>query len=391
MNNHLDIASVVIYLTMFSSSLVFVAIAEKYLYKKDGTLFKSRQLCIGLFFLSIAVLIPCLFAAFRGANVGGDVGTYIVDNFEYGKKESVGLSEFRKYVNLQIPEVLFAVIMFTCCKLGSIQLLFFIIEFLVIVPLTIAMVKSRSKGSLVLGFVVFYFLFYNFSLSGMRQSIAMSFVLLAVVLAVEKKYIRTIILIVIAQLFHSSTILVASLIVVCFLINCSRKKNKLSLIFAGSLVFVYLSFSTFSTRIAAVVSRLNPRYGYYISYYFHNGINIGDIPSTDIIIKTSLVIIPLVMIKAMKKYSFVDDMMLAFVLLGRYFVLFNGVFYEALRIAYFFDLFIILYMFRCLTVIKKSSNRFVMICSSSIISFVYWIYFIMYIGGYGTNLLTFGD
>ncbi|WP_172993961.1 EpsG family protein, partial [Lactobacillus helveticus] len=64
-------------------------------------------------------------------------------------------------------------------KAGSIRVTFFIIEFLIVTPIYIVLYLNRKNGSMAIGITLFLFLFYNFSLSGMRQSIAMSLFLLA--------------------------------------------------------------------------------------------------------------------------------------------------------------------------------------------------------------------
>ena len=90
-----------------------------------------------------------------------------------------------------------------------------------------------------------------------------------------------------------------------------------------------------------------------------------------------------------KQVSFIDKLMMVFVLLGRYFVLFNGVFFESMRIAYYFDLFIVIYTPRSLAFIKNWKNRLSYKFVYVGLAFLYWLYYIMYIGGYGTNVISF--
>lgn len=388
MKHYFDIDSVLIYLSIFIGSLIFVGVAEYYLYKKDGTIYKGQRRLIGIIFLSIAILIPCLFASFRGLKVGLDINTYIINNFQFGQRSGISFSYFQD--NMPIPtEFLFTLLIFICCKIGDIHLLFFLIEVLIIVPLAIVMVKKRGKGSLVLEFALFYFLFFNFTLSGMRQSIAMSFLTVALFEILDGRKKKALLLTIIAQLFHASVILIVILILICFFINNSKRKRMWISLFVIGLIMIIFAFSFYAGKIADFVGIINPRYKYFIWHYLHSGFNFEDVPSTDIVVKSILVFMPLWLASRKKYVSDIDKLMLMFTLLGRYFVLFNGVFYESMRIAYYFDYFIIFYVPRSLISIRNRTNRLsyklIYIC----LAVTYWLYFIMHIGGYGTNIVTF--
>lgn len=389
MKNQIDANSVLIYLCMFCLSLLFIFISSQYMYRKDGTISRGRNRIIAYLFIGVGIIIPCIFAAFRGLNVGTDIGTYIIHNFNYASNSDLTFLQFRDYVHLQIPEPLFVLLLYICCKVGNVQLLFFVIEVFVIVPLAYSIVKVGSRKSMTIGFVLFYFLFYNFSLSGMRQSIAMSFLTVALTFLMEKKYRSTIFFIIIAQLFHMSVVLIVLITATCYFVNRSRYKKILCSIIALCLLIAFFGFASYAYKVASLVAIFNPRYGYFIETYFHSGINFSEIPSTDIVVKTALVSIPLW--QANKKGTLTEDnqLMTMCILLGRYFVLFNGVFYESMRIAYYFDWLIVMYVPKTLHLIKHSANRMVYKSTYVSLAFLYWIYFIMYIGGYGTNLVTF--
>ena len=389
MEKHFDVRSIVIYLGIFGVSLFFLYLAELRLFKSDRILSQKKERYVGLLLLGFGLLLPCLFAAFRGLTVGRDVDTYIIDNFKYGQIEGVSFSQFRKHVQLQIPEFLFALLMYISCRIGSIQFLLFIIQVLILVPLTYSIVKTKSQGSIVLAFALYYLLFYNFSLSGMRQSIAMSFLSVAIVLLLDKKYLKSIFFVGVAQLFHSSVFLIVTMILGCFLVVKSKQHTILGLLFVVLLVIAFFSFSLYADKLAGIVGRLNPRYAYFIRHYFHNGLDLKEIPSTDIVFKSALVILPYGISHRKWKDMTIDRLLMMFVLLGRYFVLFNAVFFESMRIAYYFDLFLTFYISRSVMFIHKKINKLIISFTYIMLAFVYWLYYIMYIGGYGTNLVIF--
>ena len=405
MERHLDFVSVMIYVGVFALSLFFANIAEILLQRPVIYQYKwnDRKRIIGFFFLGVAIFIPCIFAAFRGFDVGRDVKNYIIDYYDYGRSPNVSFGDFREQVKLKIPEILFTLLMYICCKIGSLRLLFFTIQALIMIPLAYALVNSKeknregillyrkdnNKGALVLGFALYYLLFFNFSLSAMRQSIAMSLLLAAVVHTLRHRIVRAIALIVIAQMFHSSVALIVVLVLLCYIINKSNYRKVYYCFFAVLLLAAFFAFSIYAYKIADLAAIFNPRYRFFIRNFFHGGIVLSDIPITDIMIKTILVIIPVGIAFTKKKISEVDRLMLIFVFVGRYFVLFNGVFFESMRIAYYFDAFLVLYIPRSLLLVRKNNNRVLYSCIYVFFAFLYWIYYIMYVGGYSTNLVTF--
>lgn len=388
MANSIDIGSVAVYLSVFIVSLFFVAISEHYLYKKNGTLVMGQNRIIAYFFLFMALLLPCLLAAYRGMSVGFDVSGYIINNFQFRQNNKMNFLYYWENMPTHV-ELLFALILYLSSSFNCIQLTFLIIELLILLPLVIIMVKERGKGSLIIEFTLFYFLFYNFSLSGMRQSIAMSVLVCAFFLATEKKYNKSFFLCIIASLFHSSTIIITSLIIFCLWINKLKRRKLFISLFASFLLVMIILFPLFVDKISSIASIVNPRYGFYITYYFHSGFQISDVPFTDMILKTAIMCIPLTLIGKIKKFNEVDRLLLIFVFLGRYFVLFNGIFFESLRVAYYFDYFLIFYISRMIANMPQKNSRIV--CSLLIVFLcvLYWTYFIMYIGGWGTNIFSF--
>ncbi len=400
MGNIIDIKSVLIYMTIFAFSLLLVIWAENLLYRNNKLIKHGHRKDEGIVLLFIAILFPCIFAAIRGLNVGVDIDTYIDNNFAYAKNNQLSFVLYWNSMPVQ-TEPLFALLIYMSAKNNSIHLLFFIIEFLVMMPMSYVVVKQRGKGSLLLSFSAFFLLFYNISLCVMRQFIAMGFFLLGIHFVVEKKWGKAVFYLLIAQLFHSSIVLVLVICIGCFYICKSKHKKEwiLFLVICGSTMIV--AITVFEPKLISIVSKINPRYGYYIRKYFHQGYRVSDVPTTDLFIKTLLSIIPCCICKRKNRYLFHadclfhtdcffhTDCLFLLVCIGRYFVVFNGVFFESMRIAYYFDYFIILYISRSIGFLKKSRDRVLFQVLFVALMFFYWIYYIMYIGGYGTNIVEF--
>jgi len=113
----------------------------------------------------------------------------------------------------------------------------------------------KYSTDLCLSFIILLSLnLYQFSLTGMRQTIAMAFIILALIFLREDKIVKSIIFIVIASLFHSSALVI--LIIVLLRKIKIPIKMLWCLPFCGILVFV------FNTPIALKLIKLVEERGY---------------------------------------------------------------------------------------------------------------------------------
>lgn len=377
--NVLDINSVIIYLSFFLVSFLFCFFSE-YCFKKNKKIF-------GWTCAFICVFVLCLLAALRDITVGGDIKVYLLPNFEIANKFSTFVDFFN--VSSSQMEFLFSLIVYFCAKYTSLQCLFFLIEFLSIFPLYFVLYKNKENGALTFGFIVYTFLFYNFSLSGMRQSIAMSFVLLATYYLIKNRYKYFFLWGIVSCLFHSGAIIPIIFATIIFLVKDRRYFKKFLFIFGGILFLFFVIYNQVANVVASVFWIINPRYSYYIREYMTSKLIWSNIPNTEIIFKFGIVLLCYVFWKNKKTKKNQDVYILILSLLGRYFVLLNSRMYEALRIAYYFDIFMILLVSNTVEYLKLLYNKNGLKLILFIISFLYWIYFIMYIGGYGTNIYLF--
>lgn len=382
----MDLKSIVIYLGTFSLSLFFLHISQILLYNNGKN--NRYQKIIGYFSLSFSILIPCFLSALRGLSVGNDISVYIIPNIQYSELAEHGFWFYWNNMPINV-EIGFAYILYIGNVFKNIGISFFIIQFLIILPVYLILEKYRSYISVVLGMAVFYLLCYNFSLSGMRGSIAMSFLLLDFYYLQQKKYYKAILIFLISFSFHNSALLI--FVIYIFLMYIIRSKHSVIWIYI-SLVVVCIFF-LFSKQLLSLIEVLiglvSSRYVYYLNIYIGTG-SISDVPATDLVCKTLSIIATSFLLAQSKKRNILYSEFLLFAIVGRIFVLFTSVFYESMRIAFYFDMFLILYIAstnRCF--IGSSLNKIVSTIIALFFPFIYWLYFIMYIGGYATNIYTF--
>ena len=191
-----------VYLIGFALCLGLIAYSEK------------KKLPIFLGVSVIALLIPCLIAAFRAMNVGTDVMVYVKPLTESAivsgnLKEYFNCYWFLEWRNLYAVDydIGFSMVVYVVAKLTrSLPAVLFAIQALMIVPVYIAIARNRKNMPVWIGMAIYLLLYYNSTLNMMRQWVAMAFLLLAFQMFMEKRGYWTVILSVVAFLFHSTAV-----------------------------------------------------------------------------------------------------------------------------------------------------------------------------------------
>lgn len=181
----------------------------------------------------------------------------------------------------------------------------------------------------------------------MRQAIATSFVYVAVDYLMNKKYLKFIFLGVLAFLFHRGAIIPLSLITLILFFENKKLYKYLLIIGTNILIIFFIFYNQFIDLLFKVFLSINPRYSYYIRTYLNNNIQWNNIPTTEIVMKFSIVFLCILFGHYRYKINIKNVSILAFSLIGRYFVLLNVRMYEALRVAYYFDIF-------CITLVSNT-------------------------------------
>lgn len=184
------------YIVAFSISLIGIYLAN--LAYKNKWLF--------CFFSIIGLLPPILIAGFRDHTVGADTDFYILPIFYQATSYFTNVKELIE----ANPNTDFLYLYYTwfVTRLTQDSYIYLSLNhILIFLPLYITAYKLRKYLSPVVFFLLYYLIFYQESLSIVRQSIAISFSMLAFVFYLERKLKLYFCLMAIAFGFHSTVII----------------------------------------------------------------------------------------------------------------------------------------------------------------------------------------
>lgn len=210
-----------VYLIGFTVSLILIGMTEK---KKTGVFIAAS---------AIALLIPCLIAGLRAQTIGTDVMVYVKPLTQ----AAIIADDLRDYFNsywylswrnlyAMEYDIGFSLLVYVVAQLtDSLGAVLFAIQAFMILPIYIALARTRKQFPVWLGMLVYYFLYFNCTLNMMRQWIAMGFLLLAFQLLTEKKLWLTLLLTAVACLFHSTAVIALPLYLIYWLLNSLHGKQ----------------------------------------------------------------------------------------------------------------------------------------------------------------------
>lgn len=226
-------------------------------FSKKQTLRKRR------IYLILVFLILFFISAFRSVNIGNDTLSYAIMFQRFGKADNI----FTLDTNIEIGYIVLNKILYSISS--NPQILFIFTSLFILVT----QLRFINKNSNMVWLSVYLFinlrLFY-FTLSGLRQSIAMSIILLSYNFIKSKKPIKFFITVVIASLFHSSA-LVFLIIYPISKIKFSKKIIILEFIVG---IFVYIGFD----YIINLGLKFFPKYSPYLtSVYFDGDVRLASI------------------------------------------------------------------------------------------------------------------
>ena len=308
---------------------------------------------INFSFLPLSLLLPCVIASLRHPIVGPDSYIYVVPNFMSNNfYQEYDFWTF--YTNMwKETELGFAVLLYIGIMCDNIGVSYFLIQLFTLLPIIITLKKLQKNGPIWIGWLLYLFLSYNFSLSGMRTSVAISLLPLSIYYFIENKFFKSFLLFVLAFLFHTSALLVYP--VMLLVVVLSKKKNKKWLFVSFGLLFVSLfNIRLFFVFLLPMLNLLQARYSWYLTEY-KGQITWSDIPLTDFLSKSVIIGIVAYFVYKLKQKDNVVFILLFLTIIGRFFVLYNAVFYESMRLAFYFDVYII---FLAPIVVKRFKNNF---------------------------------
>ena len=187
-----------IYILVFLLSIFFAYFANVKKQQGNSLLFYV--------FSFLCIAFPVILAGARDYNVvGTDSSNYyaLFERAAYARSFTHMLA-----YNPSDMEMGFQYIVFLISRITSDSFVFFsVIQCLIIVPVYVALHLFPVKLSPSLGMFVYLFLFYNTSLNILRQCVALSFFLLAIVFLIKRSYIKYWIVILACFFIHRTAII----------------------------------------------------------------------------------------------------------------------------------------------------------------------------------------
>lgn len=241
--------------------------------------FRNKSKFGGILFSILAILCLSWLCGVRDLSIGTDVGVYGNQFFQMAAKSL----NFSDYVNSLkgiygasgATEYGYLFLNYIVSRITSNTHLFlFVIGLIVNGIIYSSIYLLRNQISLVLGWLTYCFLFFGTTLNLLRQSVAISLVLLGVVL-LYKKYVRkSLIIFILAILFHNSAVFALLIYFIGFLINKINLSYKIKRV-----LFIFTVFVVLMPQIVGFLNTyglLNDKYYQYVSDV-SNGIGLNSI------------------------------------------------------------------------------------------------------------------
>lgn len=244
------------YVICFIISAIF-ALLSKYCFRKNNN-------NLGKIFLILSFLGPCVLAGLRSIMVGTDVTVYVTGLYNSSIQSS---NIFNFLGNIDI-EYGFALLVYLSSKFGDIHFCLFFIELFVVFPICIYIYKCRNEKSIFLSLLIFLLVIYCSSLNLMRQSIAISFVILSTYYFKNEKYFKTFLLFLLSLSFHYTSAVAILIYIMIYIIN-KTQKNKLSYLLLITVAICLIPF------ILDNILALLPKYSRYLTR--ENTLSMSDI------------------------------------------------------------------------------------------------------------------
>lgn len=325
------------------------------IYKSKKTTNKTCQ-----YFLEIiAILVLSLLAGLRHITIGTDVKVYVLPVFDSIKIDGF-FGVFTNWPEIEIGYKLlnYFVRLFT----NSYAVIMFIIQFIIIF-FTYYGIKRIFKNNYHNIFIIMLFLFFNNSLNMVRQSISLALCIYSIKYLEDKKKIKFIFTILIASLFHkSSLIFIATL----FLYNTKRENATfLSIIF---LFFGMIIVTLFPSLVELLVSIgiISSKYTYYLDNFVNTTL---DFQYFNLLLDVFFIII---YYKNEYKEKKCEPVYLLFIIIDFIFLMIGSKYATVTRLGIYFRIPAYLHFSQFINISTKNKklNQFLTI----MIFFIYWYY-----------------
>lgn len=208
------------------------------------------------------ILLLTLLAGLRASTVGTDTTSYALPLYQLASHSDsfagfYSSSWYRvwRYSEVSSFEIGYLILVWLSSRLGSFQILLSLTSLLTIAPIYAALALKRDRVSLTVSMMLFMLVNFNTTLNGMRQWIAIAFVLLAVFalyrddMPVFRQW-KVILSLFVAFLFHTSAIIGILLLIIRLLLRKGNPVPRYFVITASALA-VLLALGTMGRLLTA--------------------------------------------------------------------------------------------------------------------------------------------
>lgn len=336
-------------------------------------LYKKGYKIRGTIYIFISILAMSILAAVRNDEIGKDIKSYVIPPFKWALQYN--FTEFIKIGNLESGYMIFTFIIANIFK--DYHWILFFIQFIISIFIYCFAYKKRDEMHMWLVMIVFLLLMYNDTLTMMRQNIAIFLIILSYITLKEKKYVKTIILYIVAINFHNTAI-ISMLGYIFIIINYSTKIERNSkkyintailAIFIICLLFYQKILYIFTFNISILPVKF---YEYFSTEYYLDTVNISK---SILLFKIVWILIASIYNKTIKEGQ-LPKLILIFLIidLAIYFISFKlG---PVMRLGYYFSYPALLNLIPQLTKMLKK-NRYNRVCSYMLIIvflFCFWYF-----------------
>ncbi len=233
-----------IYIVCFAISVMFAYMA--YRDKKEQKF---------ILFSVLSILLPVFLAGLRDRSIGIDTSNYY-EMERYWSVASVSDSVWQYmagYSQRGLGEYFFALLVGIIGQTGNFTLLLLIIHAWIIFFVYVGAYRLREHVQPWLVLVLFYLAFFNHSLNVMRQYMALSFMFAFLMDLPQKRYLRYMIAVAVATMFHTTALLSLGLLLIHWVLygDFERLKAGLNPSLRQRQIFIF-------TAVAALIVIFNP-------------------------------------------------------------------------------------------------------------------------------------
>lgn len=248
-----------IYIVCFALSAVFAWLANK----------KAENKILFYTFSIISIATVVLLAGLRDFSIGIDTESYMTKKLYWdGAIKSATLTDYiYDYILTGYGEPFFALLIGIIAQFtGDFSFFLTVAHGIIITCVYVGAFRLRKHVNPEWVLTIFYFLFFNHSLNGIRQYVAMAIIFAFLADLIQEKYLRFCIIVFCATLFHKTALIAMGFLIIYFIIYPPKLKllSKISLfkrklLFSAILLFAVLGFPLI-IKVAIKLGLLNSRY-----------------------------------------------------------------------------------------------------------------------------------